>query len=592
MRLAGISGAGLFARCVIAATLLLLASFVFAAGESVDQLIEHADQIKLVNHDQFQILLKQLDAQRDQLNVLQRDWLDYLHAWQLGYQGDYPEALTAFNTLQGRTHDPTVRARARISLIYDQVNAAHYEDAYATLSDLLDSLPQIADHNAHFLVLVTAAYLYSDAGQYDLAMRYIDLASGYEQSESSTCIVGDLRIEALYKAGKLRAEDGLIRTALDACQRIGNSNDTNSINYYLARTLLDHQRIADALKLLNAHDAEVFASHSSALNAEYRATLARGYLLAGDFAQARDSAASAINAANKQVYSKAVTVAYKVLFEVAKHQGDDREALAYQEKSAAADKGYLNGVSARALAYQMVHQQVLEKKRQIDTLSEKNKLLQLQQQVDTQSIESRRQYILLLLAGLIMVVGWAYRTKRSQIKFQHLARRDALTGISNRQHFFDAAQEVLRNCAKNVRDASVLTMDLDHFKSVNDRHGHAAGDDVLKRAAAICQTHLRSVDLFGRLGGEEFAMLLPDCNGTVAARRANEMREAIAELPGNASAEVVITASFGVATTQVCGYNLTSLLAHADNALYAAKHAGRNRVSVHRAGVEAKNASI
>ena len=571
---------------VLAVILLLVVDLAIATPENADQLIQRADQTKLANHDQFQTLLKQLDTQSDQLNVLQRDWLDYLHAWQLGYQGDYPQALTAFNILLAHTHDPTVLARARISLIYDQVNAAHYEAAYTTLSNLLQSLPRIADHNAHFLVLVTAAYLYSDAGQYDLAMRYIEQAAAYEQSESATCLIDDSRIETLFKAGKLRSGDALVRTALDACQRIGASNDTNSINLYLAGTLLNEDRVADALKLLKSHDAEVFASHSSALTAEYRATFARGYLLAGDFAQARDSAKSAIELANKQEYSKPMSDAYKVLYEVAKHQGDESNALTYHEKFASADKGYLNGISARALAYQMVHQQLLDKKRVIDTLTEKNNVLLLQQQLDTKSIETRRLYILLLLAGLAFVIGWACRIKCSQIKFQQLARRDGLTGISNRQYFFDAAQEVLRDCAKNAREASVLAMDLDHFKSVNDRHGHAAGDDVLKRAVAICQTYLRSKDLLGRLGGEEFAILLPDCTATVAAQRANEMREAIAELPGNVSAEVAITASFGVAATQVCGYNLTSLLAHADTALYEAKRTGRNRVSVHRAGTQ------
>jgi diguanylate cyclase (GGDEF)-like protein len=316
--------------------------------------------------------------------------------------------------------------------------------------------------------------------------------------------------------------------------------------------------------------------------------MARCYLLTGDPDKAREYAQSAIDY-GKLAYSKPVANAYNVLYQAAKQQGDYKNALAYHEKYAAADKGFLNDTTARALAYQMVNQQVLDKKRQIDALNEKNRVLELQQEIDAKSALTKRLSILLLLSGLIIVVGWAYRTKRSQVKFQKLARRDGLTGIFNRQYFFESAEETLRYCAKSSREASILAMDLDHFKSVNDKRGHAAGDAVLKRAVAACQAHLRSVDVFGRLGGEEFAILLPDCSAVAAAQRANEMRIAIAGIPGytEATSDVVVTASFGVATARVCGYNLPSLLAHADTALYAAKHAGRNRVNVHHAAASA-----
>jgi diguanylate cyclase (GGDEF)-like protein len=284
-----------------------------------------------------------------------------------------------------------------------------------------------------------------------------------------------------------------------------------------------------------------------------------------------------------------VVDSYDVLYQVAKHRGDDKTALAWHEKYAVAGKGYLDDVSARTLAYQMVHQHVLDNQRQLEAANDANKVLALQQTVATQKARTRLLYMLLLLSGLVIVGGWAYRTKRSQIKFQKLARRDGLTGIFNRQHFFDSAQEVLRYCARNNRAACVLVMDLDHFKSVNDMHGHAAGDDALKRAVAACQVLLRSIDVFGRLGGEEFAILLPDCPAAVARERADAMRESIAasRREGDAAADVLVTASFGVAATQDCGFNLASLLASADDAMYAAKRAGRNRVEVHHTPAEA-----
>ncbi len=560
--------------------LALIGTLCVAAPETTDQLLQRADQIKLANNDEFQILLKQLDAETEQLSPTQHDWLDYLHAWQLGYLGEYPQALSAFDILLARTQDATVRARARISLIYDQVNSTHFEDAYTSLNLLLDSLPQIDDRNAHLLILASAAYLYDNAGQYDLAMNYTDQALAYDSSDRPTCIAIEQKAEVLSHSGKLRVDDAQISSGIATCERSGDSFNANAIRRALAQAQFDHDDVAGALKLLKAHDAEVVSTHSSTTISQFHALLARCYLLTGDLARAREYARSAIDYANKQPYAKSVADAYDVLYQVAKRQGDDKDALANHEKYAAADKGYLNDTSARTLAYQMVNQQVLDKKRQIDALSEKNRTLQLTQQVAAQSSENRLLYIALLVSILAIVTTWAYRTKRSQLKFQKLARRDGLTGIFNRQHFFESAQAALRYGAKDAREASVLAMDLDHFKSINDMHGHAAGDAVLKRVVAACQTHLRAVDLFGRLGGEEFAILMPDCAEAVAAKRADEMRAAIAGMPGNGdAADVVVTASFGIATTRVCGYNLPTLLANADHALYAAKHAGRNRVA-------------
>jgi diguanylate cyclase (GGDEF)-like protein len=551
---------------------------------NADQLLQRADEVKLDENDAFRNLLGQLDAQAHQLTQPQRDWLAYLHAWQLGYLGEYPQAVTAFRDLLARAQDPTLRARARISLIFDQVNASHFEDAYTAIGELLESLPQVTDHKTHYYVLLTADYLYGGAGQYDLALGYLDQAAAFDQSESAQCRVGSDRMDILYKAGKLRADDARIQPAIDACQRAGATNDKDSIVLDQARALLDENRAAEAVKVLHAHDAEVLASHSAALISDFRASLAQAYLRTGDLAHANESALSAIDNANKQPFAKSVADSYDVLYQVAKHQGDAVAALAWHEKYAAADKGYLNDVSARALAYQMVHQRVLDNQRQLEAANDANKLLALQQQVEAQKARTRLLYMLLLLSGLLIIGGWAYRTKRSQIKFQKLARRDGLTGIFNRQHFFDSAQEVLRYCAKASREACVLVMDLDHFKSVNDMHGHAAGDDALKRAVAACQVLLRSIDVFGRLGGEEFAILFPDCPLAVARQRADAMRESIAasRREGDAAADVLVTASFGVAATQDCGYNLATLLAAADDAMYSAKRAGRNRVKVYQ----------
>ncbi len=574
-----------FAGRVLLVVALFAAIASFAVPETFDAALQRADQLKTADNDKFQALLKQLDAQAGQLTGAQRDFLEYLHAWQLGYLGDYPGALSAFETLMARTSDATVRARARISLVNDQVNAAHYEDAYANLGVLLDSLPQIENRTAHLLSLTVATVLYDEAGQHELAQNFADQALAYDQSDRSVCVAMRRKAESLYKTGQLRTDDVQVRGGLEACQRIGDALYTNLIRTSVARAHVGRGDAAGALALLEPYVSEIARTHSSPANSRFHATLSRCYLLTGDLARADQSARIAIEYANKQVNSEASAEAWQVLYESAKQRGNDKDALTFHEKYAAADKGYLNDTSARALAYQMVHQQVLDKKRQIDTLNEKNHTLELSQQLDSATAKNRLLLIALLAAVLAGVAAWAYRTKRSQLKFQRLAQRDSLTGIANRQHFMETAHDSLRYCAKDSRDASVLALDLDHFKSINDMHGHAAGDAVLKRVVAACQAQLRSIDVFGRFGGEEFAILLPDCDEAEAQQRAEAIRAAIAGSRGVADPSatgIVATASFGVASTQTSGYNLATLLANADSALYDAKRTGRNRVLTYR----------
>lgn len=160
------------------------------------------------------------------------------------------------------------------------------------------------------------------------------------------------------------------------------------------------------------------------------------------------------------------------------------------------------------------------------------------------------------------------------------AHTDDLTGLPNRRRFFELAEREIVRAQRYDEPLAVVMLDLDHFKEVNDSHGHAAGDQVLRAVADACRDVLRTSDVVGRLGGEEFAILLPATSLDGARQFAERLRSAIAAcrigLPG---AEISLTATLGVAA-RVPGEDLTldELLARADAALYRGKAAGRNRV--------------
>ncbi len=200
--------------------------------------------------------------------------------------------------------------------------------------------------------------------------------------------------------------------------------------------------------------------------------------------------------------------------------------------------------------------------------------------------EYRNHYLNLALsiagvAGLAIDNARTYRRlKELQSKLEQEARTDSLTGCANRRHFLEQAGSELARVRRHPEAASVLMLDLDHFKEINDRFGHHAGDLVLQRLVQVCQTTLREEDVVGRLGGEEFAVLLPATSPEKALEVANRLCRDVAaeEVTVDGMLPIRFTASIGVATMGPEDSSIGDLLGRADAALYEAKRAGRNRV--------------
>jgi diguanylate cyclase (GGDEF)-like protein/PAS domain S-box-containing protein len=185
------------------------------------------------------------------------------------------------------------------------------------------------------------------------------------------------------------------------------------------------------------------------------------------------------------------------------------------------------------------------------------------------------------IKGYTVVLREVTRQNGDVGNLQQMLTRDYLTGACNRTHFFELAE---RECARSRRYGSALSLiaiDVDHFKRLNDTYGHAAGDEVLKSFSQACMDSLRPSDIFARLGGEEFVVLLPATDLQGAGELAERLRTTIADTAARGSESVLpITASLGYASTKGGSSTLTDLLAAADKALYAAKRSGRDRVVV------------
>ena len=164
-------------------------------------------------------------------------------------------------------------------------------------------------------------------------------------------------------------------------------------------------------------------------------------------------------------------------------------------------------------------------------------------------------------------------------KLTELAYRDSLTGIFNRRYFYESARIELSRCVRQKTSVSLLMMDLDYFKSVNDRFGHEGGDQVLIETTALVRDLLRNYDIFGRLGGEEFAVLLPDTDLVEAIVIGNRILDKLRQhvfLPPLETSRV--TASMGVAEVDETRTTLDTLIRGADEKLFLAKREGRDKV--------------
>lgn len=165
-----------------------------------------------------------------------------------------------------------------------------------------------------------------------------------------------------------------------------------------------------------------------------------------------------------------------------------------------------------------------------------------------------------------------------QARLQEQANRDPLTGLYNRRYLDDSLQREIDRCCRVGSPTSLVLMDIDHFKPINDTHGHVAGDAVLSQLAAILGSLSRNSDILCRFGGEEFLVVLPDTSLEIALKRAEEYRQAIENTPMvTEKGPLSITLSAGVASFTDCVEG-DSLIHMADKALYQAKEQGRNRV--------------
>lgn len=264
----------------------------------------------------------------------------------------------------------------------------------------------------------------------------------------------------------------------------------------------------------------------------------------------------ALDEAQKENYTSQIYRILHALYLIYREIGDYKNALIYFEKYHDTKEAVFNEDMATKIKSLEIMHEVRETQQNSEIYRLKNVEL-------TREIEER---------------------KKVQAELERIVTLDPLTSLFNRRHFFELTQQELERSRRYNRPISIIMLDIDHFKQVNDRFGHLVGDRVIVEVARRIQKALRRIDLACRYGGEEFAILLPETNLHQAEMVATRLWQLVTRQPTvSGELKLKITVSVGVATYQLEGMiTVDTLLDQADKAMYKAKQAGRNQVVVYR----------
>ena len=564
--------------------LLVVASMFFSAHLVSAQTITYAedlalaDRIKSTDFKKFSSILAQLAAKKTELDAQQVEELNYLVAYKMVYSGELETALNKLFELGQSASSKDVKLKAYGLAINSLVVSRRYSEVFRYY-DEFNALLATAENNAtvsHGLSVVTLVF--NQINQFEIAQYYAERLIATTEIDRFRCIGMQLKADSIFRTQDRETFDAFYNEALQSCIEAKQPLFAGIIRSYKIEQLIDSAP-NDALKMLDENIAEVNATSYQILITVYQALYSQAYLKLGMAEKALNVGEEALKFVKADAINYSVLVLYSTLYEAAKTLGNFKDALTYQEALIIRQRTFDNEKMAGLLAYQLAKADIEVKNQRIAILDKDNELLFLQNNLIAQEMRQTRAIIAALTVVLCVSMYLAYRGLTGQRRFKKIAEFDQLTGVGNRYHFNNQAKQALAFCEKNDKPVAVILFDLDNFKKINDNYGHAAGDWALTAVVSACRNFMRNNDVFGRIGGEEFAVVLPGCQTDKAVLLAEICRDAIAAIDTEETGKAFpLTASFGVSGSQSSGYLLKQLLADADKALYLAKAGGRNQV--------------
>ncbi|MET0616532.1 MAG: hypothetical protein ABWZ54_02100, partial [Luteibacter sp.] len=359
-----------------------------ATAEEASALLARADGIKTTDFATFSRLLDNAAASESRLDSDDKSLLHFLRGWRATWVGDYEVGKAELDRVADTATNNVLRARATATLV-NLLGVGHrYEQAFVRLSQLQEMMPSIRDRKARFQALGEASQMLSSAGQFEQAEAYAQQMMDDPPPGETICKGGQHLLRARREANRLVSLEPIYQRAIDACVGAGEEVFADGMRADVAAFHLTHDQPAEAVKLLTAHRDGLRTLNYPALLAEFDALLAQAYLKLDDLPNARRYGLSALAGSIRDEFTDPRRTGYEVLYQVEQRLGNAPAALNYHEQYMAADKAYLNDLSARSLAFQIVDQQLLARKAEVDALNKQNEILRLGGVIDRKEVET------------------------------------------------------------------------------------------------------------------------------------------------------------------------------------------------------------
>lgn len=497
-------------------------------------------------------------------------------------RSDYAVAESSLTEVLNLSDDITLKYRAVISLVNLHQHTGNFYQAFSYGLQFGDEKFSAVDDETKAVGYMAMALAMMDSGLYDESANLMRAIEVTKVTAQTRCAALYLKSQIAYKSGIF--VNPLEQIIIDNEQCFSEQQMLYALLTYSAISIihLNQSQPEKALKLLQDKDTAVSQLGYDNLTLMWLAVQVRAYASNHSKVIAGSSAKQLETFLNSKAIENSLEVAllaYQGLAASYKLLGDLQKAVHYLELYQQAYQKANNRQMTAALAYYAALMQAAERKQEINLLNQQTRQLQLENELA--KAESVNQKLYLLVAGtlLLLLITVLYRSHRSGIKLKERVTFDKLTRVFSRDHFEDVLATCLNLAQNQQQKLGFVLFDLDNFKQVNDTYGHQTGDWVLQQAANAAQECLRKSDAIGRIGGEEFAILLQDCDLEMSRALAESVRLAIADIDTTPTGhKFAVTASFGVSTAQDYGYSARKLFSVADEALYQAKQQGRNRV--------------
>ncbi|MGI2113866.1 diguanylate cyclase [Shewanella frigidimarina] len=497
------------------------------------------------------------------------------------YLGDFVEADKMLD--KALLFNPNGVVLTDIYLLKITVNIAllNYQQAFSLLEENFSRIENYQDNSIKIKSYNRLTNVYLQLGAYDEMLRISQLALNLNQGTDprNQCFSMLLISVAHLKLQHFDQAETLFTDTQSYCK----DHDFPLIEIMSikgqANVLFDKGLYAEAEPLyLVALERYQKFQFEVEIN-EIQSYLSSIYFHLGDYQQA-DMFAQLINALpNKPSNMQVKKRVSEILSLIAGKRGQFDKAYQYQVVASALGQQLLDEQKVKENAYQMARFNSVEKNRENTSLIQDHELLMKQKDLFMKEKSSSIMFSTLLVGlsvGLLLLLisAWMQRNQ-----FMKQAQRDGLTGIFNRRTGQEMAENEFIQAQMLGESFSVLLMDLDLFKNINDQYGHATGDWVLKKVTHVIGEMLKPTHIFTRMGGEEFAIFMPKQTEDIAVDFAEQIRDVIANINTRFSGhDFTVTVSCGVSSVDKDDLSLDPLIRRADLALYKAKHNGRNCV--------------